>query len=127
MSKIILENVEFFAYHGCFKEEQIIGNQFIVNLELETDTNVAERSDNLKDTLNYQEAYNVVKGQMQQKSHLLEHVCRRIIDALFRKFHTITHLKIKVSKMHPPMGGKMRCVSLEMEESKQLWAGNNAV
>ncbi|TVQ16257.1 MAG: dihydroneopterin aldolase [Bacteroidetes bacterium] len=119
MSKILLENMEFFAYHGCFKEEQIIGNQFVVNLQIETPTHKAEESDNLKDTLNYQEAYNIVGAQMQQKSHLLEHVGHRILDALMEKFPEIEYVKIKVSKMHPPMGGKMKCVSLEMERSNR--------
>lgn len=117
MSKILLENMEFFAYHGCFKEEQIIGNQFVVNLEIVAPTDDAELSDSLSDTLNYQEAYNIVGEQMQKKCHLLEHVGRRILDALMEKFPTIKHLKVKVSKMHPPMGGKMKCVSLEMERS----------
>jgi 7,8-dihydroneopterin aldolase/epimerase/oxygenase len=117
MSKILLENMEFFAYHGCFKEEQIIGNQFVVNLEIETDTALAEQSDNLKDTLNYQEVYNIVGEQMKTKSHLLEHVGRRIMDALVDSFAQIKYIKLKISKMHPPMGGKMRCVSLLLERS----------
>ncbi len=117
MSKILLENMEFFAYHGCFKEEQIIGNQFVVNLEIDTDTFEAEKSDKLKDTLNYQEAYGIVSEQMTIKSHLLEHVGRRIIDALMKKFEAIRHVNIKISKKHPPMGGKMECVSLQMEET----------
>jgi 7,8-dihydroneopterin aldolase/epimerase/oxygenase len=115
MSKILLENMEFFAYHGCFKEEQVIGNRFIVNLELETNTDAAELSDSLHDTINYQEVYNTVREQMSQKSHLLEHVGRRILDAVTARFEGISHLKVKVSKMNPPMGGKMECVSLEME------------
>jgi 7,8-dihydroneopterin aldolase/epimerase/oxygenase len=115
MSRILLENMEFFAYHGCFKEEQVIGNRFIVNLELETNTSAAEDSDDLHDTINYQEVYNTVREQMSEKSHLLEHVCRRILDAVMERFEGISLLKVKVSKMNPPMGGKMECVSLEME------------
>ncbi len=114
MSKILLENMEFFAYHGCFKEEQIIGNRFIINLELETNTQKAEVSDNLHDTINYQEVYNTLREQMQQKSHLLEHIGRRILVAVSEKFPDITSIKLKISKMNPPMGGKMECVSLEM-------------
>jgi len=115
MSKILLENMEFFAYHGCFKEEQIIGNRFIVNLELETNTEKAELSDSLRDTINYQEVYNTIREQVDVKSHLLEHVGRRILDAIMNKFEGIISLKVKISKMNPPMGGKMNCVSLEME------------
>ena len=47
--------MEFYAYHGCFAEEQIIGTRFLVDLYLDTDTKKAELSDELKDTVNYQE------------------------------------------------------------------------
>jgi 7,8-dihydroneopterin aldolase/epimerase/oxygenase len=117
MAIILLEDMEFFAYHGCFKEEQLTGNHFIVNVEIETDTTAAETSDNIADTLNYQEAYNVIREQVNHKSHLLEHVARRILDALVNRFDSIRHLKVKVSKMHPPMGGKMKCVSLQLEKN----------
>ena len=42
MGIISLEGMDFFAYHGCFTEEQIIGTHFIVDLHLETDTSQAE-------------------------------------------------------------------------------------
>jgi len=115
MSWILLEGMEFYAYHGCFKEEQVIGNRFIVNLSIEVDTSEAEKTDNLKDTVNYQAVYETVKAQMANKSHLLEHLGRLILDALEEGFPEIRHMKLKVSKMHPPMGGEMQCVSLEME------------
>ena len=34
MSQISIEGMEFFAYHGCFAEEQIIGTKFLVDLFL---------------------------------------------------------------------------------------------
>ncbi len=114
MAKIILEQMEFYAYHGCFKEEQVIGNRFIVNLEIEVDTTEAEISDHLSDTLNYQTVYEVITKVMETKSHLLEHLGRRILDALQKDFPHIRHSKLKVSKMNPPMGGKMQCVSVEI-------------
>jgi 7,8-dihydroneopterin aldolase/epimerase/oxygenase len=117
MAKILLEDMEFFAYHGCYKEEQIIGNHFVVNVELDTDTAEAELTDNIHHTLNYQEAYNVIKEQIFQKSHLLEHVSRRIMDAMLSRFNSIQFIRVKVSKMHPPMGGKMKCVSLVIEKN----------
>lgn len=114
MSRILLEGMEFYAYHGCFKEEQVIGNRFIVDLSVEVDTSDAEKSDNLQDTVNYQAVYETVKAKMGNKSHLLEHLGRQILDALEERFPEIDHMKLKVSKMHPPMGGEMRSVSLEM-------------
>lgn len=115
MAKILLEEMEFYAYHGCFKEEQVIGNRFIVNLEIDVDSSEAEQSDHLADTVNYQAVYEVVKETMAEKSHLLEHLGRRLLDALTSRFAQINEIRLKVSKMNPPMGGRMRCVSVEMK------------
>ena len=115
MGKILLENMDFFAYHGCFKEEQIIGNRFLVNLEIDVDTDKAELSDHLHDTINYQAVYRLLAEEMKTKSHLLEHIARRIIDAVKKAFPSIRYIKVKVSKMNPPMGGKMEAVSVELD------------
>lgn len=119
MSVIHLEDMEFYAYHGCFKEEQLAGNRFMVNLMLETNVEKASVTDDIKDTLNYQTAYQLVKKEMAVTSHLLEHVGKRILDALFDTFVELESAKVKVSKMNPPMGGVMKCVSLEMERRRK--------
>ncbi|MDR0660082.1 MAG: dihydroneopterin aldolase [Prevotellaceae bacterium] len=107
MGIVELENMEFFARHGCFTEERIIGNQFIVNLRMEVDIEKPMKSDNLEGALNYQQAYLVVKGEMEQPSRLLEHVAGRIVDALYKEFEQIKKITVKVSKMNPPVGGKV--------------------
>jgi len=117
MGLIEIEGMDFFAYHGCFKEERVIGTRFTVDAWLTTDTSDAEASDELKHTVNYQAVYALIRQDMEQHSHLLEHVARRIIDALYRDFKTLTYVKIKVSKLNPALahGGKIRQVSVTLE------------
>jgi dihydroneopterin aldolase len=115
MATIALEGMEFYAYHGCFKEEQVIGALFLVDLELDADTSAAEASDHLADTLNYQEAYVIVKQEMEQKSNLIEHVARRILDAVGKAFPQARRIRIRVTKTNPPVGGKVRTVSCVLE------------
>lgn len=115
MSTISIEGMEFFAYHGCFAEEQIIGTKFRIDLFLKVNTVTAEQTDNLHDTVNYQAVYMLVKDEMKTKSKLLEHVGRRILDRLKDEFPTVEHSKIKIRKLNPPLGGKMDFVSLELE------------
>ena len=114
MSTISIEQMEFYAYHGCFKEEQIIGTRFLLDLYLETNTENAEKSDVLADTVNYQEVYLLVKKEMEIKSKLLEHVGRRILDAIQGRFPEVKSAELKISKMNPPLGGKMKNVSLTL-------------
>ncbi len=112
MSIISIEGMEFFAYHGCFQEEQIIGTKFLVDLHIETETKQAEETDDLTKTINYQEVYWLVKKEMKIKSKLLEHVARRILSSLKNNFPETKSATVKISKLNPPLGGKMKNVSL---------------
>jgi len=115
MSIISVEGMEFFAYHGCFKEEQIIGTKFIVDIHIEANTSIAEKTDDLTKTINYQTVFLLVKKEMQEKSKLLEHVGRRILNSLKAEFNEIETAQLKISKMNPPLGGKIRNVSLTLD------------
>ena len=115
MGLIQIENMEFYSFHGHFKEERIVGNKFLVDLTIETDMKIPAGSDNLKDAVNYQKAYEIVKYQMEKKSHLLEHIAGRILDALYAEIEGLKKVTVKVSKMNPPMGGKIGSVSVVME------------
>jgi 7,8-dihydroneopterin aldolase/epimerase/oxygenase len=112
MGRIILEDMEFYAYHGCFAEEQIIGGKFLITVKIESDTSEAEKTDNITKTVNYQEVYAVIKKEMALKSKLLEHVASRIADAIKNNFPAVKEISVKVTKVNPPVGGKMAGVSV---------------
>lgn len=120
MGLIQIEGMEFYSFHGHFREEQIVGNKFLVDLTIETDMDRAARSDNLKDALNYQEAYQLVKAQMEKKSYLLENIAGRILESLFTDLPGIIRATIKVSKLNPPVGGKIHSVSVVLSREKKL-------
>lgn len=108
--------MEFFAYHGCSKEEQKTGNKFIVDVSFSASTEKAERSDDLGKTVNYQNVYDVVKSEMAVTSYLIEHVARRIMDALKKKFPGISDVHIAVAKLNPPLGGKVEKVQFSLHQ-----------
>jgi dihydroneopterin aldolase len=114
MGVIRIEDMEFYAFHGHFREEQIVGNHFMVDVEIETDTDNAGKSDDLRDTLNYQKAYLIIRREMETSSHLLEHIATRILDALYNELTGIIRVKVKVSKLNPVMGGRIGRVSVEI-------------
>ncbi len=118
MSVITIDNMDFYAFHGCFAEESRIGTHFRVDLQMEVDTKVAQRSDNIEDTVNYLAVYQLVKEQMMIPSHLLEHVGDRIGEAVLRTFPAVERLKVTVSKLNPPLGGHIGSVSLAIEKTR---------
>ena len=115
MGKIVIEEMEFYAFHGHYQEEQIVGNRFLVDLELETDLSTPADSDQLEDAVNYQQAYKLIKHEMRRtKSKLLENIGKRILDALFSEMDGIEKATVKIRKMHPPMGGPIQSVGVKM-------------
>ncbi len=119
MGLIEIEGMRFYAYHGHFDTEQIVGNDFRVDLEIKTDCDSAAVSDNLDDALNYQAVYTLVKNEMEIKSRLLENVAHRILDVLFSEYASVQKAKVKVSKMNPPMGGEIEKVSVTLKRNRR--------
>lgn len=118
MALIEISNMRFYAYHGCFGEEREIGTHFCVDVKMQVDTAIAQRTDNIEDTVNYLSVYQSVKQQMMIASHLLEHVADRIASRVLDEFLMVEYVQVKVSKLNPPLGGKMDAVSLTVEKRR---------
>ena len=115
-SYIFLKGIRFYAYHGVAPQENLIGNEYIIDLKLGVDISKAMQTDEVTDTVNYAEVYNVIKTEMDISSKLLEHVGKRMLDALYAAFPQLQYAKIKISKMNPPLGGQIRCTSVTLEK-----------
>lgn len=102
---IELEGMEFKAYHGCLEQEKVRGNVFTVDFRGELDLSAAAESDNLNDTLDYGEIYELVAEEMSVPSELLENVAGRIVKAVERRFPQLLAFSVRVSKKRPPVDG----------------------
>ncbi len=118
MALIELNDMRFYAHHGCFEEEQKIGTHFRVDLAFETDSSLAEVSDNITDTVSYLDVYQVVRHEMQRPSHLLEHVARRVGESVLAQFPDTMNVMVKVYKLNPPLGGHLASVSVQLSLSR---------
>ena len=119
MGKILLEGLEFYAYHGHFAEEQKIGGNFRVHVELEVSFEKACSSDNLEDTVDYQKIYDCIYAEMAIPSALLEHLTNRIAEKIIDISVQIRWVNVKVSKINPPFGGKVNAVTIEVRKENK--------
>ena len=118
MGKIKLNNIRLHAWHGCLKEESIIGSDYRVDLEVEADLSKAKESDNLSDTVDYVHLNNIVKEEMSVKSKLLEHVAERILIRILNENNLVNYAEVCVSKINPPIGGDVESVSIILTKSR---------
>lgn len=114
MAVIAINGMSFYAHHGCFEQEQTIGTHFRADLTFTTDTTLAEQTDCIDHTVSYLDVYQVVSREMNRPSHLLEHLARRICDAVLAEFPAVESVAVKVYKLAPPLGGQMDSVGVEL-------------
>jgi len=108
MECIELKKMLFHAYHGVMKQELIVGNTFQVDLKLFLDLSQAVQTDNLEDTVNYADIFNLVKEEMATPSHLLEHIAGRIVQKIKQKYPAISKITIRLAKLNPPVQGEVQ-------------------
>lgn len=109
---IEIEDMEFHANHGCYDLEQMVGNRFLVNIRIEAELREAAEKDDIDKSIDYLAVYEEVVRQMAIRSRILENVASRIIDAIYSRFPQCRKVTVKVSKLAPPLGGKIAKVSV---------------
>ena len=119
MGKVCVENLRVYAHHGCLPEETLIGSDYRVDVYVVGDLRASAASDNLEDTIDYVRICDCVKEEMAIPSKLLEHVAERIVKRVFDSSAIVDEVKVKVSKINPPIGGHIASVAIEVCEVKK--------
>ncbi len=122
MSIIALEGVRFYAYHGYYEEEQVVGNEYILDVFVDTPTRTAADEDDLFDeeskdalTVNYEMLYQICRIEMREPAKLLETVVQRIVDRIDDQFDNVRGIRVKLRKCFPPLGGRVESSSVEVK------------
>lgn len=113
-SYIHLHNLRFHAYHGVLAQERRTGGEFIVNVRVAYPLRQAMQTDNVDDTLNYAELFEIINKEMQTPSSLLEHVAGRIGESIFRHFAQVSSVWLTIAKKNPPMGADSDGAAVEV-------------
>jgi len=114
MDKIIFEKIQFYAYHGVYEEEKILGQMFEVDLEMYMDLKKPGESDCIDDTVNYALVYDVVKKLVTETNKkLLEALAESIAKELLELF-PLEEIVVRVRKLQPPIPGYLQSVSVEI-------------
>ena len=99
-----LEGMEFYAYHGVYEEERKIGGKYIVDVLVYTNAIDAEL------------IYKAVEQNMLQPVKLIERLARKIMDDIRLFVVQEDSIRIKIRKLNPPLGAKVKASVVEMED-----------
>ncbi len=112
MALISLEGMRFRAHHGLYEEERILGNDFILDVFIDTNIEHAQTVlehdiEKMTNTVNYEIVYDICRFEMGKPQKLLETVIQEIIYKLKRHFTNMLMVTVKLRKANPPLGGQV--------------------
>lgn len=117
-STIFVNDIRLHAYHGVMPQEQLTGNDYLVSVSAQYPIDQAISTDDVQHTLNYALVYNIVKEEMSINSKLVEHVAGRIAQHLMKQFADISSVRVRVTKLNPPMGAQCAGAGVEVEMAR---------
>ena len=106
--RIRLNEMVFFGYHGALPEERVIGQRFVVDVEVQADLKRAGASDQLEDTINYGELYTVAEDVVTGPPfNLIEAVAEQIAGRILSQQPLVESVIVRVRKPGVPIPGSV--------------------
>ena len=112
---IRLDGIYVRAFHGCYDLEQQVGNRFRVDVVISTPLGNLPATDDVTQAVNYLTVYEIVERTMQRTQRTIEAAASNIIEAIKEEFPQIVEVECTVSKIAPPLGGKIDKVSVTLK------------
>ena len=101
---IFIKGVSVHAHHGVLDYEGVVGQRFIIDIELTTDIDLAARSDRLADTVSYANVVTTAIAAFKDTNYkLLERAAGAVADAVLADFPRVSAIKVTVHKPHAPI------------------------
>jgi dihydroneopterin aldolase len=115
MDKILLNNLQFYGYHGLLPEENKLGQRFNVDVELYADLKRPGKTDDMNDSVHYGEVYDIIEKVVEgEAKKLIEAVAEVIAEKLLANFPLLSACSVKVIKPDPPIAGNYHSVAVEI-------------
>ena len=114
-----VENLKIYAFHGCMKEEKVIGSDYLVNICAVCSVGKKAFEDEIGGTVDYGDLARIAIREMSIRSKLLEAVVNRIISSCFNEISVLEEISVNISKLNPPINADVEAVSVSMDKKRK--------
>ena len=115
---IELKEIHLYAFHGVMQQERETGAWFTIEIALGINGFGCLESDSIDGTVSYADVYGIIEEEMKKPSQLLENVCHRISEAIYKKFRQVDSINITLTKDTPPMGGDRLSAAVTLKSER---------
>lgn len=115
LDRITIKSLSFRGKHGYYPEERDTGNAFEVDITAEGEFRESIQNNDLGKTFNYEMAAKYAENIISGPSELLiETLCYRIGEAIFKHAKSVLKLTVVVRKLRPPIETDAEYAEIEM-------------
>ncbi len=119
MDKIIINDLEVYAFHGLFKEENILGQKFLISLILHSDFLQASKNDNTAKLLDYAEVCKFTEDSFKKNQFKLIETCAEYVASeILKNFETVNMVEVTVKKPWAPIGCHLDYVAVNITRGR---------
>lgn len=116
MDRIYIKRLEFFAKHGVFPEENVLGQKFIISAVLHTDIREAGKTDDLAKSIHYGEVSHMMKTYLEEHTFaLLERAVETLAEKMLLEIPGLEKVELELEKPWAPIGLPLETVSVAIE------------
>ena len=113
--QIKITDLEVFANHGVFSEENKLGQKFLVSAVLYTDTRKAGKTDDLTASIHYGEVSAFITKYMKEHTYqLLERVAETLAEEMLKSISGLCKIDLEIMKPWAPVGLPLKTVSVKI-------------
>lgn len=121
MDKIVIRDLEIYAYHGVLPEEKKKGQPFVVTVEMFLSLAAAGTSDDLNKTVNYADVCQLIeKVMLDEKYDLIEAAAENIAGEILLNYDLVNKVHIILSKPQAPIPMKFDTVCVDIERGRHI-------
>ena len=115
LDKIEIKELEVFANHGVYPEENVLGQKFVISATLFTRTRLAGLTDELSASINYGEVSHMITDFTRKHTYkLLESLAENLAEMLLCSLSGLEKITLKIEKPWAPVGLPLKTVSVEI-------------
>ena len=119
MGRVKLINMVFYGYHGVVEQEKVLGGKYEVDIEFEFDMTSAIKTDHLRDTISYEEIYQLVQDVVtHSKFHLIEALAGKLLRVIFNTY-PVDLVLVRIRKPNAPVKGVLDTVEVEISRTRE--------
>src|SRR5579884_2088297 len=118
VDRIVVSGIEFFARGGVTEAEKQIGQHYRARIELRLDLSTAGNTDDLRDTVSYADAYEIVVSTAQERPFDLVEAAAERIAAKLLGIDRVESVRVELYKLAPPIAGMVDAAGVDIERAR---------